>query len=166
MEWLLSNWKWILYFCLMIIIIPAFIYQEINLDKDLSDPKRSHKIQQDFEKEFKEIKLPSQTAVNHFENMSKPRSSILLTTRYRTELSKENFVDILQNELNKKGWIYYDKSENNTEFYFCRGKFDAVLNYQGGNGIFGDDGNYYSLEFILGLGVRNRSYNLPKNCTQ
>ncbi len=160
-----ENWKIILVFLWMLIIIPLFVYHKINSDKDLSDYEKWKSIQTSFEKEFKEIILPPKTAVNKFENMSKPRESILLTTRYRTELNEIEFINHLKNELSKKGWIYYGKSENDVDKYFCREKFDAVLHSEGKGGIFGDGANYFQLEFVLGLGVRNRSQNLPKSCS-
>lgn len=160
----MQNWRWIIFIGLMILVIPTFIYQEINLDQDLSNTENWMQIQKDFEKEQKELKLPSKTAVNKSENMSKQRTSILVSTRYRTEINENEFVSQIKKELGKKGWIYYDKSENGVEYYFCREKFDAVLNSQGKGSIFGDGANYYQLEFILGLGVRGRSQNMPESC--
>ena len=161
---IIENWRWILFIGLMILVVPTFIYHEINLDENLSNIEEWKKVQNNFEEEFKQLKLPPKTAVNKSENMSKLRGSILVSNRYRTELDENEFVSQIKNELNKKGWIYYNKSENGIEYYFCRGKFDAVLNSEGKGGIFGDGASYYQLEFILGLGVRGRSQNLPEKC--
>lgn len=146
------------------VFVPTIIYWQVNIDEDLSDYDRWKSIQNGFEKEFKEINLPPKTAVNKFENMSKPRGSILLMTRYRTELDEMEFTNHLENELRKKGWVYNGKSENEVDRYFCREKFGAILHSEGKGGIFGDEANYYELHFVLGLGMRNRSRNLLENC--
>lgn len=136
------------------------IYSQLMVDEDLSDAGKWKKIQLDFENEFKEINLPPKTAVNSFENMSKRRTSVFLTTLYRTELDEEEFVSHISEELSKKGWIYYGKNRDGG-YNFCRGKFDAALYYNGSGGIFGDGANYYKLHFILGLRVNNK---IPDSC--
>ena len=111
---------------------------------------------------MKEIKLPPKTAVNKFQKGSKT-FSIFIETRYRTEISQEEFVRHFKNELEKVGWIYYRKSDS-YYYLFCRGKQDAALFYEGSS-LFSDGADYYQLSFTSGLRPQiDLSNSLPANC--
>ena len=151
----------------VIVAIVIFIFHMKNIDEDLSDFDKREAIYKNFENEFKLINLPPNTAVNKFERSGKHLSSILLTTRYRTEIEKSEFFDKLNQELVNKGWIFH-RTENEPGFktyYYCRGKFDASLSLETGQGIWADGADYWQLSFSLGLRTRPLFGNpLPENC--
>jgi hypothetical protein len=145
-----------------------FHLQHITLDEDLKDINKWYQIQGEFEIELKAINLPPKTGVNKFENSSKRRSSILLITRYRTELNKDEFVRLFNEQLVKNGWIFYGKEiqAGFVDYKYCRGNFDATLSEVSGRKIWSDGGNYFQLSF--GSGLRTKKIfggnEIPESC--
>ena len=148
---------------MMSIVVPSLIYHFATLDPKLRDADLRKQNRELFEKEIKEIKLPPNTAVNKFSSNDKA-FSILVDTRYRTELSESEFIDSFKTELGKKGWLYYGK-HNLSEYHFCRGKADATIFSEGNGGLFSDKANYLTLSFSLGLRPQfDLTKSLPSSC--
>ncbi len=161
-DWFFENWKEILFVLFFLFVaIPAFIYHLATIDPKLKSTDSRNQLKDKLEKEMKEISLPSKTAVNKFQSNSKDYS-ILVSSRYRTELAQQEFINQVSQELIKKGWISYH-SRNADENDFCRENQRASLNYEGQGGLFGDSGNYYNLDFSVGL-VNDFKDQRPSNC--
>lgn len=143
------------------------IYHFATLDPDLGNEDLRNKLQAKLEKEMKDIELPPQTAINKFETLGKPKSSILVITRYRSELDRKEFLKKMQMELVKRAWVFYGTRADGG-YSFCRGKLDANLNLEGKNGIWSDGGDYWTLSYSLGLRAKNLigDNSLPKSCSE
>jgi hypothetical protein len=105
---------------MMIAVSAPFIYHFATIDAELWNDDLRIQSEKRLKKEMKEIKLPPKRAVNKFQKGSKT-FSIFIETRYRTEISQEEFVRHFKDELEKVGWIYYRKSDF-YHYLFCRGK--------------------------------------------
>jgi hypothetical protein len=164
-KWFLDYWKEVLLaffaFFVLFIATPAFIYHIATIDPELKNTNLRNQLEDKLAKEMKEIPLPPKTTVNRFQSRSK-NYSILVSTRYRTELSEREFVGHFVKELEKTGWVVYrveniidgviHRPENSNDYNFCRGNQHAALNYEGEGGLkFRDGGNYYNLAFTVGL---------------
>lgn len=148
-DWIVNNWQWILFFCLMIVAVPTFIWSFITMDSELWDYHKKMQLEEGFIGEIKNINLPPKTEVNNFQTLGK-RFTVLVETRYRTELNQREFISYFIKELEKKGWKYYGK-EDSRSYSLCRGKYDAALYYEGDGGLFNENGDYYKLNFSFGL---------------
>lgn len=161
-NWFVDNWKWVVFIALGITIFPSIIYHFATMDAELWNKDLRIQSEERLEKEMKEIKLPPKTAVNKFQNFGK-RFSIIIQIRYRTEISREDFVRHFKNELEKSGWVHYEKGAS-YNYSFCRGKQNATLNYEG-NSLFSDGADYYQLNFSFGLRpMIDFSNSLPASC--
>jgi hypothetical protein len=151
-----QGWRWLIFAPLMVIIMPLTLIHFATLDPDISDNDRRSGLSMKLENELKSIELPTRSAINKFERSGKPLSSILVTMRYRTELDREQFLETMNSELEKRSWISYDNQDEGafTTFAYCRGKFDAHLDFEKSQGIWADGGDYWSLSFSLGLRTR------------
>jgi hypothetical protein len=119
----------------------------------------------DFENEFKKIRNPPKTAVNNFESGKNYSSFIYASTRYRTELSQNEFEAYFKEQLKKQGWAFYGENNNfDHKLSFCKGKFDARLSYETGAG-WKDNAYYYLLSFSSGQRSSIQSNEpLPRSC--
>lgn len=148
-EWFAENWRWVIFFSLMSLVIPSFIYHLATLDPELWSKESRKQVKEKFEKEIREIELPSKTAVNKFDSYEK-HFSVFVNIRYRTEIGESEFVKNLKDQLEKKDWIYYGRGDSQN-YLFCRGKADATLYSEGNGKLFSDGGNYFKLYFTLGM---------------
>lgn len=129
----------------------------LRLDENLKDTEKFRQIQVQLENEFKQIELPSKTAVNNFRNLSKQDVWANLETRYRTEIGYSEFSNHIGNQLKETGWIRYDANK------YCKDKFDAELV---SDSLFSSDerGSYYILRLSFGMREYLGNVTLPKEC--
>lgn len=149
LNWIIDYWKVIIILLIMAIVIPSGIYHFATLDPELRNSELRKQLREKLEKEMKELDLPARTAVNKFEGLDKS-SSILITTRFRTELTDQEFLNHFIEKLKQNGWTYYGVEESNT-YNFCRGKLDATIIREGKSIFSNDKENYYILHFSVGL---------------
>ena len=142
-EWFAENWRWVIFFSLMSLVIPSFIYHLATLDPELWSKESRKQVKEKFEKEIREIELPSKTAVNKFDSYEK-HFSVFVNIRYRTEIGESEFVKNLKDQLEKKDWIYYGRGdsqnylfvvEKQTQHFIlketgnCSATAETILNY-------------------------------------
>lgn len=157
-----DHWKEILFISFFVLVaVPAFIYHIATIDPKLKNADSRHQLEDKLAKEMKGISLPSKTAVNKFQSNSKD-FSIYVSTRYRTEIEQQKFVNHLTQELKKNGWTSYRGGSSN-DYNFCRDNQDASLSYEGKGGFSRDDGNYFNLSFTVGLMSGSES-SRPPSC--
>lgn len=143
-----QNWRWVFFVSMMLLSVPIAIYHFATIDPELWDSDRRFALKERLKDEIERIELPSKTAINKREDSSK-QHSILISRRYRTELTSESLLSAIDMQLRALGWLYYAKDDREG-YKYCRDRLDAALYWEGKGGIFADDGNYWSLYFSAG----------------
>ena len=162
-----GNWRWILFFSMLVTAAPFVVYQLTVVDADLRDSEIRSSILADFEKEINAIPLPPKTAVNKTAGNNRPWAFVTYYVRYRTESDPHVFFEEMDRQLKWRGWTPYKESSdgNPTTYSYCRGKYDADLMFNGSGGVWADGGEYWELNYSLGLRKSMMlSGDLPKSC--
>lgn len=167
-QWLVRDqrWRWAAFVTLFALTLPTAIYHFATLDHDLSNEERRQELSDRLEKEMKQIPLPPRSAINKFETLGKSMSSVLVHTRFRTELPREQFLVYMQEELIERSWV--PRSGNGSAYFFCRGKLDASLESGGKGAIWSDGADYWTLSFSLGFRTKPllSPESLPEACQE
>lgn len=168
-NWVYENWKVFLiipWLGIMALVIFTAHFKEP--DPELSDRSTRLKLANDLTEEMRGLELPENTSLVSVENHSKYKQSIYIFGEYRTEVSNEEFLEKLNDDLNASGWMLYGKENEReafTTYKYCRGKFNANLSYQSRRLLWPEKYDTWKLSFTS----ENRqplfgSVDLPENC--
>jgi hypothetical protein len=163
-----GNWKFAFMITIFMILLPTFAYKMATMDPDLYYEDRFSKLQGQLWAEMRGLPLPQKTAINREDSFSKYQVGINIMTRYRTELSADEFVSQFNSTLVSDGWALYvpSRADINTE-YLCRRKLRASIIHEGVSWFANDHkGDYWKLEFFYSPDSDNLSSPFPVGCTR
>jgi len=158
-DWLFQDDNWRVLLILPIVLIVSVVgYLTLLADNPLSDRKARTEIFDSLVAEMEGMELPPNSGINKTEARHKA-SSILITRVYRTDASRDDFLQSIHTSLVKRGWIPYPAEQDSSAvstYSYCRGTSDATL-YLKRKGIFNSDpGDYWQLQFSVGLRSKPR----------
>jgi hypothetical protein len=164
-----DRWRWLLLAVMLFIGLPVVI-SNLLYPSPLSDRRYRTEIFDLLVAEQKAIEIPEKTAVYKSEAGHKA-SSILISTRYRTELGRKEFFQLIDSSLSARGWIRYDRRQEEIairSFHYCRRAQDATLYLESKSLFDSDKADYWKLFFTAGLrsGSIFGGDSLPASCRE
>jgi hypothetical protein len=153
-NWAFDNWLLLFLPPFSVVLFLLFLYGSYTADPDLTERSRRTKIFWELKAEMDGLAVPARSAINKSQANHK-QGSILISTRYRTDASREQFFREMDDNLRALGWIAYTgnaESHALRTFNYCRGKQDATLYLESKAFFDSTPGEYWKLYFTVGLG--------------